>query len=151
MKKYAIAVFAVSILGGILDMLSSGALKSAEKLAIGMITLYVVLSPLTSLGNLGEKDFVNIFEAPDIEHDKIYVDRAEEAFCLGISRAVAKKFNIDTSQVRVSTRNFDFENMRAEKIFVVLSDGAITSDYRAIESYINDMKIGVCECEIEIR
>ena len=151
MKKYAIAVFAVSILGGILDMLSSGALKSAEKLAIGMITLYVVLSPLTSLGNLGEKDFVNIFEAPDIEHDKVYVDRAEEAFCLGISRAVAEKFNIDTSQVRVSTRNFDFENMRAEKIFVVLSDGAITSDYRAIESYINDMKIGVCECEIEIR
>ena len=64
--------------------------------------------------------------------------------------SAAEKFSLDRDLVRVNVVGFDFENMCAQSIEVVLSGRAAMADYRAIERYINDMDIGECNVEVGI-
>ena len=40
--------------------------------------------------------------------------------------------------------------MRAEKIKLTLLEGALWTDYQAVENYVNSLEIGKCEVDIEI-
>ena len=91
----------------------------------------------------------------DVEYDSSIIGEgyeavAEEAFSRGVASAVADEFSLDEKNLRVELYGFDFENMKAERIRVILSGRAALADYKGIEKYVNGLDIGVCECEIEI-
>lgn len=150
MSEYAIGVFVISALVGLLSHLSYRGRGDPSRLALAIVMLYVVISPLATMTD--KLDFDSIFE---VEYDSSiigggYEGVAEDAFCEGIVSAVANEFSLSENDLRVEVRGFDFEKMKAEKIRVILSGRAALADYKGIEKYINGLSIGVCECEIEI-
>ena len=150
MNEYVLTVFAVCVITGVLGLISYGSGR-AEKLALGVITLYIIIAPLVSA--LSDMDIDSIFDKitlPEQELEGGYSEVAEEAFSEGIARAVAEEFSLNKENIRVKIRGFDFENMRADSITVILSGRSVTADYRAIEKYFNGLDVGVCKVEIEI-
>ena len=150
MSEYAVGVFLISALVGMLSHLSYGGRSDISKLALSVLMLYVVVAPLATMAK--DMDFKNIFEV-DYNEGIItdgYEGIAEDAFAKGIESAVADKFSLSEDNIRVRVVGFDFENMRAEKIQVILSGRAALADYKSIEKYLNGLNVGVCECEIEI-
>lgn len=150
MKGYLLSVFAICVVAALLGFLSHGRLRSTEKIVIGIIMLYVLLSPLsTAIKNLDPNDIFS-FDIPSSENMGNASAVAEEAFGRGIAVAVAEEFSLEVSNIRVKTDGFDFEKMSAERIKVTLSGKAAAADHRAIESYLNKQNLGRCEVEIEI-
>ena len=151
MKAYLLSVFAICLVASLLGFLSHGRFRSIEKITIGVIMLYVILSPLPSaIRSFDPNDFFS-FELPgDVEYEGDAYAVAEEAFGRGVALAVAEEFSLDVSDIRVKTDGFDFEKMYAERIKVTLSGKAAGADHRAIESFLNKQEFGRCEVEIEI-
>jgi hypothetical protein len=65
-----------------------------------------------------------------------------------VASAVSSEFSLKKADISVRLFGFDSENMRAEKIEIILSGSALTADYRSIESFVNKMEIGECRVEI---
>lgn len=150
MSEYAISVFAICLVGGICLMLSHGQGK-AESLAVGIIILWVILSPLgESLSYFDPDGWLDGIEIPDYESESELGAVIEDAFAKGIGRAVAERFSLDTENIRVRLYGFDKDNLRAEKIRIILSGRAALADYKAVEKYIDEMDLGECDVEIEI-
>lgn len=150
MSEYAIGVFVISALSGLLSHLSYKGRGDPSGIALAIVTLYVIISPIAV--GLCELDFESVF---DVDYDSGvigggYEEVAEEAFSDGILSLVAGEFSLSREDLRVEIRGFDFDEMRCEKIRVILSGRAVFSDYKGIEKYLNELDIGVCECEIEI-
>lgn len=149
MREYAICVFVICavISGG--SMLSYGKHKTMEKCAIGLLLLYIIIAPVADY--LKQTDFPNFEYQEEMgELDGGYEEISEEAFKEGISDAVCQKFSIDKKNIRVLIEDFDFSTMSCSKIRIFLSGRGVFTDYKAIESYVNEMNLGECECEIEI-
>ena len=150
MREYAIGVFAVCLVFGVLMRLSWGSGDMA-RLAVAIITAYVIVTPAVSA--LNELDISELFEKIEpssIEGSAEYEKTAEAAFEKGIKKALTEKFSLDESCTQVLCRDFNFENMRAGQIKVILSGRAAVSDYRKIENYLNELNIGECSVEIKI-
>ncbi len=150
MSEYAIGVFVISAIVGLLSHLSYKGKGDPSRIALAIVLLYVVLSPIADMAE--NFDTGSLFE---VEYDPSIIGEgyeavAEEAFRRGIAEAVADEFSIDEENLRVELGGFDFENMRADKIRLILSGRAALADYKGIEKYVNGLGIGVCECEIEI-
>ena len=150
MSEYAIGVFLISAIVGVLSHLSYGGKNDISRLALSVLMLYVIIAPLADM--VKNTDFQNLFDTD--YSDEIITDGyegiAEDAFARGIESAVAEQFSLSADNIRVKVVGFDFENMRAEKIRVILSGRAALADYKAVEKYLDGLNIGVCECEIEI-
>ena len=150
MREYLISVFVICFLTGVLGRVSfSGG--EFEKTALLIITLFVIASPLTGL--IGNFSLDSVLP-PEGEYDGMldegYVEIAEQAFSDGIKRAIEEKFLLESDGVRVRVFGFDFNNMRAESIKVILSGKAATADYRRIKAYVDSLDVGECEVNIEI-
>ena len=144
MTKYLLSVFVVAALVSLFRLLGykSGAL---ERIALGIICIYTVISPLASISEVGLDEF---FSIPEIEVENGADVLLEDAVAEGIARAVAEEFSIKKSDVSVRLFGFDKEKMSAEKIEIILSGLSVGADYRAIESFVNKMNIGECTVEI---
>lgn len=151
MNGYTLTVFVICIFTGALGLVSHGALRDAERMALGIITLYVIIAPVADgVKDFDAEAFFDSLSGGSANIESGYAETAEEAFAEGIALAVADEFSLSRDNIRVRLRGFDFETMTCEKIGVILSGSAAVSDYKAIERYINKMEIGVCEVEIEI-
>ena len=150
MKEFLSTVFIISILSGILESLTHQSVKNSTRALIGIVTLFLLLNPIreTFLG----VDFsdMTLPTLPDSEISEEYSGYVREAFESGIAMAVADRFGLDESNIRVKVTGFDSQMMRAESIRISLSGVAALSDYRAIRDYINNMKIGECTVETDI-
>lgn len=149
MSQYAISVFGICLIGGICLSLSHGSGR-VQSLAVGIITLWVILSPLSDVimhfdpdGWLDSTDFPE-YESGEMDHI------IEDAFADGLARAVAEKFSLDSGDIRIKLYGFDKNEMNAEKIMIILSGRAALADYKAVEKYVDEMEIGECNVEIEI-
>ena len=80
-----------------------------------------------------------------VTEDGEYKRVAEEAFSEGIRRLVADRYGISTDKVEVYVFGYDFENMRADKIKVVMRGAAGLKDLRLVEEYLNGLNMGECE------
>ena len=150
MREYAVSVFVISAVAAILSQLAYKGRSDPSRFAISVIVLYVVIAPLGSV--LGELDIDSIFSPTlNLPSEQGYEQIAADAFADGIAKAVAEEFSLERENLRVELRGFDFENMRAEKIRVILSGRAALADYKEIERYVDRLGTGDCECEIEIR
>ncbi len=150
MSEYAIGVFVISALVGLLSHIAYKGKSDPSGFALAIVLLYVVISPLADM--VGEMDTDSFF-GTDYDSSLVgdgYSGVAEQAFAEGIRSAVADEFSLDGENIRVELYGFDFERMRAERIRVILSGKAALADYKGIEKYINGLERGVCECEIEI-
>lgn len=144
MTEYMIGVFVIAAALGVMRLLGyrSG---NMEKLALGIICLYVIISPLRSLLDL---NFDGFWDIPEIETEDGSAAVLEDAMAEGIARAVVEEFSLRRGDVSVRLFGFDKEVMTADKIKIILSGGAVTADYRGIESFVNKMNIGECKVEI---
>lgn len=150
MNGYALSVFAICLIGGALTLLSHGS-GMGERLAIGIVTLYIIISPLAEgLSDFNLDRFIDSLQGESVQVAPGHEGVIEDAFSDGVARAVAERFSLDRENIRVSLRNFDIENMRAEKIRLTLSGSAALADYKAVEKYVNSLDLGECDVEIEI-
>ena len=150
MSGFAFSVFAICLVGGIALLLCYGS-DRGESLAVGIITLSVILTPLVrEAAELDPEDWLDSVRGEVSEVSPEYIPVLEQAFSDGIKRAVAEKFSLNEDNVRISLVGFDAEKMRAERIRIVLRGSAALSDYRAVEKYINGLDLGECNVQIEI-
>lgn len=147
MSEYAIGVFVISAVVGICSHIAYKGKSDPSRLALAIILLSVVVSPIADMTLDGS--LVGVEYDESIIGDG-YEGVAEQAFGRGILSAVADEFSLDEENLRVEIDGFDFEKMRAERIRVILSGRAALADNKSIEKYINGFDRGVCECEIEI-
>ena len=144
MNNYALCVF---VTAAILSVARIVGYKSGniERLALGIICVYVILSPLRGLSADG---LDSLLAPPDISIENGAEEVLEDAVAEGVASAVSAEFSLKKTDISVRLFGFDSENMRAEKIEIILSGSALTADYRSIESFVNKMEIGECRVEI---
>ena len=144
MNNYALCVF---VTAAILSVARIVGYKSGniERLALGIICVYVILSPLRGLSTDG---FDSLLDPPDISIENGAEEVLEDAVAEGVASAVSSEFSLKKADISVRLFAFDSEYMRAEKIEIILSGSALTADYRSIESFVNKMEIGECRVEI---
>ena len=149
MEKYFGGVMAVA---ATLTVCSFLAYKKGRALrfAFAVLLIYTTLSPLSSLipdfGGLLSGELTSSLEGLDRE----YIEVAERAFCEGIRSHISAELGIPSEGVRVHCCGFDYGNMRAERICVLLSGSAATADAMKIRRLISEGGLGECEVEIEV-
>ena len=117
----------------------------SERLALGIICVYVVLSPIK---NLTADSLDDLFDIPEIETEDGAGQILEDALSTGIARSIADEFSLKMDNISVRLFDFDKESMTAGRIEIILSGSAVTADYRLIEAFVNEMNIGECRVEI---
>ena len=150
MSGYFISVFVICSGFGVLGILSYDEKNKAQRAALGIIFLYVVLAPVAeNLKSVGDAtvDFEGI---ADEYGDEGYEQIGETALSNGIRRAIAEKFSVSEGDVSVILRNFDFNEMKSDSVSVILTGKAVFSDSIAIKKFVNDLGVGKCEVEISI-
>ena len=150
MREFLSTVFIISILSGILESLTHQSAKNSTRALIGIVTFFLLLNPIRETFLGVDLSDITLPTLPDSEISEEYSGYVREAFESGIAMAVADRFGLDESNIRVKVTGFDSQMMRAESIRISLSGVAALSDYRAIRDYINNMKIGECTVETDI-
>ena len=148
MTGYAAAVFAACCIGGLLGLCfyKDG---RAESLSLGIITLFIIVSPLAELRGMGG-DLSDILDTPEIGIGSDYADAVERAEADGIRRAISEKFRINKDEIDVSLNDFDTESLSACRVTVYLRGSAMLSDYRGVKKYVEEISSGECVVEIEV-
>ena len=142
-------IFAICLVGGVCLSLAYG-LGRAERRAIGIIVLSVILSPLYNIpSDFDPNSLLSDTRLPDGDNAQLGAV-IEQAFADGIACGVAEKFSLNVEDIRIRIYGFDYEALRCDRIRIILSGRAALADYKAIEKYVNGMDIGECDVEIEI-
>jgi hypothetical protein len=144
MKEY----FAVLFVGAaVLSVIRFLGFKSSniERLALGVICLYLIIAPI---GRLGDFSFDDMLHIPEFEVDSGADAILEDAVSRGVKSAVTSEFGIRGEDISVRLFGFERETMTAEHIEIILSGAAVTADYRMVESFVNKMEIGETRVEI---
>ena len=150
MKEYLISVVMITSLVALASHFLSGSAEGYGRLALGIVLLYAVLSPLVSLLS-ALPSLPSLPDSPQEDTDApLYEVYAQEGFCRGIAVAVGEKFSVPEALISVRAEGFDVQKMRAEKIHILLRGEAIFADGFSIESYVEGEGLGDCEVEIEI-
>ena len=150
MNEYFISVFVICVVMGILGLLSYNDKNSAERAALGVILLFVVLSPITEMiASFDTSDFDPQKFIADLEIGEEFSKVGEAALADGICRAVCEKFSFAEEDVSATLEGFVFEEMRAKRVRIVLSGRAALSDSRAVKKYVDEMGVGESEVGIE--
>ena len=85
-----------------------------------------------------------------MEENGEYKEVAEAAFKEGISKLLFTKYGIEPESAEVIVEGFDFENMRCERIKIILYGSSFLADFRAVEEYITESGLGECEVCLSI-
>lgn len=151
MKAYLISVVLICAMVSLASHFLSGTDAARYgRLALSVVLLWAVISPLSSLLSA----LPAIPELPDLPSEEqdapLYAARAEAAFCEGICAAVCEKFSLKDTDVSVRTEGFDVTAMRAARICILLKGKGILADGFAIADFVEAEGLGDCEVEIEI-
>lgn len=149
MKEYIISSITLGLISGIILHLAHRELLPTVRTAAGIVLLSFVIIPIggfiRALPNIEIPDFGTSELLPDGIHRE-----GEEAFEIGIARAVAERFSVSADGVSVQCGGFSLEELSAERVTVVLSGDAARLDYRAVRSYIEEnLEVKRCEVRIE--
>ena len=119
-----------------------------SRFALGIILLAALTKPLGSLvDGLANMEFTYTGEGFS---SSLVEKTTEEAFSLGLSRAIASEFSLKEGDISVTPRGFDSENLVAKELVVTLSGRAALADYGRIEDYVNSLGLGKCILEVRI-
>ena len=151
MNGYFLSVFVSCAVLGAFGMITYRENSPIERTAFAIIILYTVSAPIAGAIFGGDEGFsIDLGVGESQMLDEGYVEVAKEAFEQGISRAVSEKYSISTEDISVRCVDFDFNEMKAGKIKVLLTGLGALCDRRGVEKYLNGLGIGECEVNIEI-
>ena len=155
MSAYLTGLIAISSLIGVCSYISYGDREDKYlKTASSLILAYVVILPIVTLvKDASDYTYDGTFwiDSFDSINDTELGESAELAFCDGVKKYVCSQFSLSEENVRVRVFGFDFANMKAEKIKVILSGSAIFADNRAISEQIEKNGLGECEVELSVK
>ena len=149
LSDYAVSIVVIVGTMALATFLSyKGELAPTERCAAAIIVAATAILPIGELISsiTVTPPTVEDFIGGELEYEAV----GEGAFCDGVTLLIAEKYGLKQEEVRVAVEGFSFEAMRAERITVILSGGAVIADAPAIESYISSLEIGECTVEIEI-
>ena len=147
MKETFSSLISILTVGVISSLLCRGQrLERACRAGIALIVLSVMLSFVSELvdGGMSLPSFPDSGITDGEEAD--YVNVAKEAFAEGIRMYIAERFGLEALSIEVLCFDFNFTEMRAGLVRVVLTGKAVLADYRAIEDAIRSLGCGECEC-----
>lgn len=150
MGEYLLSVVAVSMLSALMMFITYGnGCERAVRAGVSVILIYSVSMPI--IGFVCEFDVSDISFSAEYEQTETegrYIEVAEEAFCDGIVKMIAEKFDLKEENIKVSVKDFDFKNMRAGHICVALCGAAAMADTRSVAALICESGLGDCEVNI---
>lgn len=149
MSEYFLMLFGTVTLLGVCSLFAYSEGDTAMRVGFAVLLIYSATVPLGRILMTERIDFPSIDITEGEASEELY-DTAESAFREGVASLVSSELSVDKSSVRVLTEDFDFENMRAGRIRIILSGRAALSDYKKIEELIEESGLGECEVEIEI-
>ena len=155
LTEYLISIVVFSIVAGFVSFIAYPA-KSEKtiKFATAVLLLYTVMTPVFALiSDLGEGDFNELFDSSSsVENgaNEEYVAVAQNAFKEGICKLLCSKFDVKADEMNIFLYNFDFKNMRCEKIKIVLFGKSALSDARGISACVEEEGLGECEVDIKL-
>ncbi len=150
MKEYVLSCVAVGLVAAVGTGIAHTGVKKAVRASIGILVLCVFLTPLSSCIS----DFLSTLplgSAPDTGDTEGFKEITEEAFSLGVERALALQFSLSENSIDVTLVGFDPYAMRAERAHVTLTD--VREDYREIREYVCENFLtqgGICEVDYEV-
>ena len=148
---FLISASFVVALGGLTSY--GGRAQNAVKLALGVMLLSVSIVPIVSAVSDAVNEANIIFtEGPpsDGTSGTLYEKTAEEAFCEGIKKLLKSEFSLSPSDVEVRVFGFKTDEVRADKIKIILSGSAVHADHRSLRLRIEELGLGECEVVLEI-
>ena len=151
MREYAVSIFVFSAILGILSLLVYRAGEDrVSRFAFAVLLLYTVATPLGAvIEEIGGLRFdMEDFSPEELGDD--YKKVAEDAFAEGIRRLICEELSLSEKHVDVHISGFDFENMRAEKIKVILSAACAFADPGRIQEVVEREGLGKCEVSFEV-
>lgn len=118
-----------------------------HKFAVGAILFSASLTPLFSfVSELSRIDISDISGEVSGDYSGGEFEAVgKEAFELGIKKLVAEREGIPEDSVFVIAEGFSVSEMKAELIKITLIKEGLGVDYRALEAYIENSGLGVCE------
>ena len=121
---------------------------SAERLAISLILLLAVISPLSDMikGELR----LDIPEADVTVGETEYTEVLRSSYEEGVRCALCDRFGLESDNVRVRLFGFSPTEMTAEKVGVTLRGKDIFADTEDIEEYVLKIMKGAVVCEVEV-
>lgn len=153
MKEYAVSLIAVTALisFSLVAFYNDGKNERTVRCALAAILLYAVLLPLLNgaVPDLGKFELKFNTGAYDFSDADATQEMTEAAFQNGIRLFLADEFSLNAEDISVYTDGFDMAEMKAQRITVRLSGGAIYADRYAIREKIEKNGLGSCEVKIE--
>ena len=155
LTEYLCSIVIFSIAVGFVSFVAyPGKSEKTIKFATALLLLYTVLTPVfTLMADVGEKDFNEIFDSGfDTENgaEEEYISVAENAFKEGICKLLCSKYGVKADEMNIFLYNFDFKNMRCEKIKIVLFGKSALADTRGICACVEEEGLGKCEVDIRL-
>lgn len=154
MKEYLMTLTGVSILCGVIEMLSAeGNLKKYVRLLCALCMLCAVASPLfqilsdgdfdprslwEDLGEREEEDYYEIYNQSLLKNETKYAENI-------LKNMVLKEFSLSESslelRLKIVSKNETYE---AETVYVILRDEAVLVNPKKMTDFLNEQ--AKCEC-----
>ena len=159
-KTYLLSIFATALLITVVDILSpGGGLSKHLKLVTSLVFICILISPSLAFAER-LKDFTNGDWEFAIERDmeehysselqNALDDASKEYFENMLELTLCKEFDIAEDNLRVAVEWIgDAENLRPQKVTVILSGKAIWKNPAKIEEYVTSLLGCTCVSAIE--
>lgn len=159
-KTYLLSIFATALLITVVDILApGGGLSKHLKLVTSLVFICILISPSLAFAER-LKDFANgdwelAIEGDMEEHysselQNALDDASKEYFENMLELTLCKEFDIAEDNLRVAVEWIgDAENLRPQKVTVILSGKAIWKNPAKIEEYVTSLLGCTCVSAIE--
>ena len=144
MKEAALFVLCMCILTAALSFLSYKAGDKAQRFGLGII----LLAALASAAYGAISDFSPELTVEQAGASGGFEELTEEAFCQGISLGIAEEFGLESAQIKVAVRDFDYSALKAREIRITLFGKAALADLRGIRGFV--VENNFCDGEVFI-
>lgn len=147
MKEYFSALFCALATISFFNLLAGKKYERLTRAAFAVIILYVTVFPLTELFS-GLPQLPTLPLPPESGYTEDYLKTAEQAYELGIERAVCYEFGLKSGEVSAVAQGFEYESFTAEQIKITLRGSAVFADQVAIRDYVAEQMGCVCSVEL---
>lgn len=142
MRDYLVFIVGMSLLSSFVSFSSYKPSDKSLRFGMGIVFLCAVSAPLVSIIQ-GLGDIHVDFSSGQVKN--LYEQTAEEALCAGLGKSIAEEFSLPADELSVICYGFSLEEMRAERIKVILGGEAAFADRTVIRAFVEEGGFGECE------
>ena len=150
LREYFIGVLSFGVFVAVALGVSHPRLKSSVTFGAGILIISAIMIPIVDI--IRDIDVENSLDRilGEYEYDGMTDDAIELTFEDGVAEYIAGVHGLRRKDVTVNADGFHIQTMRADRIYVTLSGGAVTADYKRIEREIAEEFTSGGECEVSI-